>query len=449
MRNIYLASDSKARRKLFQVFGLKFKVVSSGINEIQGVPGNNYAALAMNNALQKAEAVGGRVKGGIIIGADTIVVQGNEVFGKPKDLTQARNMLKKLSGKAQWIYTGLAVIDKDKGKKKVGCEKTRIYMDKLTDREIMDYFSSVTPMDKAGSFDIQGKGAFFIKRIEGCFYNVVGLPLNLLYRMFKGLKIKVFLFLLLAFNFLLIAGCSTEYNLVTGEEETYFYSTDREVQLGRALVKEVEKQYKPADDPLIQVRLETIGKKIAAVCDRKDVDYSFKALQEDEVNAVSLPGGFIYVNSGLVEKVSNDDELAGVLAHEIGHVVARHSIKKLQSLMSYNVLRLLTMAVPAGGAVGATADVAFTEIFLGYAREDELLADQLAARYMKLAGYDPRGMITFLVKLQEIHRKKPAAPKSYFRTHPYVADRIRIVKQEMGEKIDFTDYINIGDKKHE
>ena len=85
----------------------------------------------------------------------------------------------------------------------------------------------------------------------------------------------------------------------------------------------------------------------------------------------------------------------------------------------------------------------------GYSREDELLADQLSSRYAKLAGYDPRGMITFLKKLEEINRRKPARPYSYFKTHPYVPDRIRIVKQELGEGMDFTDYINIEQAPHQ
>ncbi|MCX5703367.1 MAG: M48 family metallopeptidase, partial [Candidatus Omnitrophica bacterium] len=205
---------------------------------------------------------------------------------------------------------------------------------------------------------------------------------------------------------------------------------------------------KLAEDPLIQKRVEDIGKKIASVCDRKDIDYTFKVLEDEEVNAVSLPGGFVYVNKGLVDKVASDDELAAVLAHEVAHVVARHSIKKLQALQGYSILRVLVAVTPAAGEVGSAADVAFTELLLGYAREDELLADQLSTRYLKLAGYNPRGMINFLEKLQEIDRRKPLRPRSYFKTHPYVPDRIRVVKQELGESIDFKDYINTEQAPH-
>ncbi|MFH1442131.1 MAG: M48 family metallopeptidase, partial [Candidatus Omnitrophota bacterium] len=242
---------------------------------------------------------------------------------------------------------------------------------------------------------------------------------------------------------------STEYNIVTGEEEAYFYSTDKEVQMGRSIAREVEKEYKFADDPLIQKRVEDIGKKIAAVCDRKEIEYYFKVLDEEEVNAVSLPGGYVYINKGLVEKVDNDDELAGVIAHEVGHIVARHSIKKLQGMMGYSILRILIASAPQTAQAGSAADIAFTQLMTGYSREDELLADQLGARYAKLAGYDPHGMISFLEKLQEIEKRRPLRPKSYFKTHPYVPDRIRVVKEELGESITFTDYINIEQLPHE
>jgi len=449
---VYLASGSKARKRLLRLYGLKFKVLSSAVKEDRKRRrGRTFADLVKGNALKKARAVSRQVKRGIIIAADTIVVQNGRVFGKPRDLKDASRMLKRLSEAPQWLYTGLAVIDKDKNKSLVDFEKTKIYMDRLTDREIRAYFSRVNPLDKAGSFDIQGRGAFFIRRVEGCFYNVVGLPIRKLYRMLKklGFLLSIFFFFLLHFSFcLFLSGCSTEYNIVTGKEEAYFYGTDKEVQMGESIAREIEKEYKLNDDPLVQERVKEIGKKIASVCDRKDIDYHFKVLEDDEVNAVSLPGGFVYVNKGLVDRIDNDDELAAVLAHEVGHVVARHSIKKLQALMGYSFLRILVAQVPSGGAeVGTAADIAFTEIMLGYARDDELLADQLGARYAKLAGYNPRAMIDFLNKLQDINRRKPLRPRSYLKTHPYVPDRIRVVKQELGEKMNFTDYINIEETK--
>jgi len=461
MKRLYLASASPARRKLLTIFGLEFRVFPSKVRERRKKGSLSYAALAKGNAFKKAQDIAFRVKKGVVVAADTIVVQGREVFVKPANLKEARTMLKKLSSAPHWLYTGIAVIDSERKRAVMDCEKTKVYMDKLSDRDIDSYFSLVSPLDKAGGFDIQGKGAFFIRRIEGCFYNVVGLPLRKLYLLLKkaginplsapGSRLKTLLSLFftasnLALS-LFLGGCSSEYNIVTGKEEMYYYSTDKEVQMGQSIARQVEKEYKLAVDPLMQKRVEDIGQKIARICDRKEIDYHFKVIDDEEVNAFALPGGFIYVNKGLVEKAKSDDELAGVLGHEVGHVVARHSIKKLQAITGYSIIRLLATAVPQSGEVGNAADLAFTEIMLGYSRDDELLADELSSRYAKLAGYNPRAMIDFLQTLQEINRNKPLRPKSYFKTHPYIPDRIRVVKQEIGENIGFSDYINIEEVK--
>ncbi|MCG2713834.1 MAG: Maf and M48 domain-containing protein [Candidatus Omnitrophica bacterium] len=446
MKRIYLASKSKARKKLLEKFGLKFKILPSNIKEQVSRGKLSYSQLVQKNARNKATDVAARVPEGIIIAADTICVQDGKIFGKPKNMQDARRMLKRLSSKPQSLYTGLAVIEKGKGKDKliVDYEKSKVYMDKLSDAQVNNYFNQVSPIDKAGSFDIQGKGAFFIKKIDGCFYNVVGLPLGKLYQIFKKLRLFSLIFI-----FFIISGCSTEYNLVTKQEEKYYYSTDKEVQMGQSVNRQVQKEYKFSSDPLQLKRVEDIGKKIAAVSDRKEIDYHFQVLDDDQINAVSLPGGYVYVNSGLLDKATTDDELACILGHEVGHIVARHSIKKLQAMQGYSVLRLLVAVAPGTGEVGNAADIAFTQFLLGYSREDELLADQLGARYALLAGYDGHGMISFLIKLQDINRRSPLTEKNYFKTHPYAPDRIRVVKQELNEEIDFSDYINIEQKPHE
>jgi len=452
---IYLASKSKARKELLKKFGLKFKILPSGFKEKKQRGNLSYAQLVKNNARDKAKEAAKKIREGVIIAADTICVQNRKIFGKPKNIKQARIMLKKLSSAPQWLYTGLAIIKKKAGKENIelGYEKTKVYMDKLTDGQINDYFKRVSPLDKAGSFDIQGKGAFFIKRIEGCFYNVVGLPIRKMFLIFKKLGIRLLAFCLVSFYFVLtvfVSGCSSEYNLVTKKEEQYYYSTEKEIKMGQSINRQVEKELKFSEDPLDRKRVEDIGQKIAAVSDRKEIKYHFEVLADETVNAVSLPGGYIYVNTGLLEKVSNDDELACILAHEIGHIVARHHIKKLQAMQAYSVLRLLVAVTPQSSPeVGSAADVAFLEFLLGYSREDELLADQLGARYARLAGYDPHGMITFLTKLQDINRRMPLKGRTYYKTHPYVPDRIRVVKQELGEGMDFDDYINIEQKPHE
>ena len=188
---IYLASNSKARKELLKLFGLKFRVISSGAVE-KIAPGRmSFESLVRHNARQKALLAAQKVKRGIVIGADTIVVQDGKVFGKPRNILEARRMLKRLSRKPQVLYTGIAVVDVDAGKLVEAVEKTKVFMDPLTDEQIDRYFARVSPLDKAGGFDIQGRGALFIRRIEGCFYNVVGLPLSSLYSALQNFQSRL------------------------------------------------------------------------------------------------------------------------------------------------------------------------------------------------------------------------------------------------------------------
>ncbi len=191
MRNIILASRSKARRKLLNDVGLKFTVRTSNAKEKRIIK-SGCGELVMNNAMAKALDVAGKTKTGIVIAADTVVLVGKRIIGKPKSIKEALRTLRLLSRKPQWVYTGIAVIDIDKGKRYRSFDKTKVYMYRLTDREIKNYFKRVSPLDKAGSFDIQGFGSVFIDRIEGCFYNVVGLPMAKLAKILKKAGVYVF-----------------------------------------------------------------------------------------------------------------------------------------------------------------------------------------------------------------------------------------------------------------
>lgn len=190
-RRIILASQSKARQKLLKQTGLRFKVAESFIREKRQLKGN-CSDLVIENALKKAKNVAKRFHSGVIIAADTVVLVGKKIIGKPKNINDACKTLKLLSKKPQWVYTGLAVIDLDNQKTFTTYEKTKVYMNRLSDKQIRNYFKRVSPLDKAGSFDIQGLGSVFIERIEGCFYNVVGLPLAKLGRILKEVKIDIF-----------------------------------------------------------------------------------------------------------------------------------------------------------------------------------------------------------------------------------------------------------------
>jgi len=188
---IILASKSKARRKLLKQLGINFITASSDIKENHKLRGS-CKRLVINNALSKAKDVAARFESGIVIAADTVVLADKKIIGKPRNMQDAASTLKLLSKKPQWVYTGIAVIDIDKRKTLTDYEKTKIYMNPLSDRMIKKYFAKVSPLDKAGSFDIQGFGSIFIDRIEGCFYNVVGLPIAKLARILKKTGVDIF-----------------------------------------------------------------------------------------------------------------------------------------------------------------------------------------------------------------------------------------------------------------
>jgi septum formation protein len=440
VRKVILASRSKQRKDILKGLGLKFEVIPSNVKEDREIRSGYYAALVKGNALRKAKDVARRLSRGIVIAADTLVITNRKrIVGKPRNIKDARETLKVLSRGPQWVYTGLALVDIERNKTICDYEKTKVFMSRLSDREIKRYFRKIAPLDKAGSFDIQRQGSFFIRRIEGCFYNVVGLPVAKLYQMFKKIGISM-LIAIIAIN---IFGCSTEYNIATGREDLIFYGTQKEVNLGRSISRAYEREFKLVEDATLQERVRGVGEKIVSVCDRRDINYYFRVVEDKEVNAVSLPGGYIYINQGLIDviDVDTDDELACILAHEVGHIVAKHQIKKLQAVAGYTFLNILASQTTSPEFTRGM-NVAMVSIMTAYSREDELLADKLAIIYSRRAGYNPEAMITVLEKLKEAS-KKDIRPINYFRTHPYISERIAKAKQILHGTMDFSDYLNI------
>jgi septum formation protein len=437
---LILASRSKARKKLLENLGVRFRVMPARVKEHMETvrhPARTVAA----NALLKARDVAGRVKKGIVVGCDTLVWQDGRVFGKPASLAEARRMLKKLSRRPHVLYTGIAVIDAASGRQAAGVEETHIEMEPLSDREITQYFRKVSPLDKAGGFDVQGLGGLFIRRIRGCYFNVVGLPIARLRVMLKKFGVS----LLLVLCGFVVNGCSTEYNVATHKEDLMMYSTEREVAIGDSLAAQVEKNYTVVQDPQMNERLERVGARVAEASDRHDLTYRFRIIEDpkdkDLVNAVSLPGGYIYIFKNLMTVADTDDELAAVVAHEVAHVVARHSIKRLQAIWGYNILTILAGATKNAEAAQGV-QMAYAFLLSGYSQEDELTADGMGAIYAKRAGYNPQGMIDFLDKLRKRQKKEPPQALSYFKTHPGYGRRIRATKEALGENIDFDDFID-------
>jgi septum formation protein len=181
MKPLILASQSPRRKKLLKQIGIKFRIIPSRTAEVifpHQSPGEN----AQRIALEKALDVAARLRNGIVIGADTIVVLDHHVLGKPKSKDDAKRMLRLLSGREHSVFTGFALKDVATGKHTAGVEETKVRFRKLSENEIADYVNSGSPMDKAGSYGIQDDfGAVFIERVNGCFYNVVGFPLARFY----------------------------------------------------------------------------------------------------------------------------------------------------------------------------------------------------------------------------------------------------------------------------
>jgi predicted Zn-dependent protease len=240
------------------------------------------------------------------------------------------------------------------------------------------------------------------------------------------------------------SGCTTEYNLATQQQETLLYGTEKEVAIGEAVAAKMEEQHDIVTDIDINERVQRVLDRIVAVCDRKDIVYFIKVIDKDLLNAVSLPGGYIYVFKGLIEKVDNDDQLAGVIAHEVGHITARHAVKRIQG--AYGALILQGLASQSNAQVARGVNFALTSLFIEHSQEDEFQSDRLSIKYLKKAGYDPREMVRFLEKLKKEQEDAPLQKYSYWRTHPFVSQRIAVVNQEITGKLEFRDYLYlIGD----
>ncbi len=248
------------------------------------------------------------------------------------------------------------------------------------------------------------------------------------------------LLLLIVFS-MSCSGCATEYNLATKQQETLLYGTEKEVKIGDSVAPKIEARYTIMTDVDVNERVQRVLDRIVAVCDRKDIVYFVKVIDDDPLNAVSLPGGYIYVFRGLIDIVDSDDQLAGVIAHEVGHITARHSVKRIQN--AYAAMLLQVAATQANGNVAGGTNFALNSLFIAHSQKDEFESDRLSIKYLKKAGYDPTAMTVFLEKLKTDKEKEPLKKYSYWRTHPDISKRISVVNQAITGKLEFRDYLNL------
>jgi len=188
--NIILASNSRRRHQILASCGIRHKTIPSNATEYMTVS-ELPEQVAMINARIKAEAVSKKIKYGYVIGADTVVLSGAKIIGKPNSASHAKKMLKDMSGRTIGVYTGLCVIDVKKSKLISDYEKSLVAVKKLKDKEIPAYFKLLGPYDKAGGFSIEGVGSFIFDDIKGSYFNVLGLPMAKLKEMFDKLGVDI------------------------------------------------------------------------------------------------------------------------------------------------------------------------------------------------------------------------------------------------------------------
>jgi len=211
-----------------------------------------------------------------------------------------------------------------------------------------------------------------------------------------------------------------------------FYSYDREMALGRELSRQVEATSKLVTDPVVTEYVNRIGQNLVRNSDAR-VPFTIKVLDNEEVNAFALPGGFFYVDSGLIVAADNEAELAAVMAHEIAHVAARHATKNMTRSEIWNIASIPLMFIggPAGYAIAEVASLAVPMSFLKFSRDAEREADLLGLEYDYAAGYDPQAFVQFFEKLKVDDKKKHSKLAKMFSTHPMTDDRVTAAQDEI------------------
>ncbi len=243
----------------------------------------------------------------------------------------------------------------------------------------------------------------------------------------------------------LFTGCAV--NPITGEEELMLLPRNQDIEIGRKYAPEVEKQMGGRiDNPGLQNYINYIGQKVARVSHSPDWEYNFAALKHESVNAFALPGGYIFITRGMLEKLHSEAQLVGVLGHEIGHVVARDSSAAMSREIGITLLLTAVATENASQGVMTVADLASQIVGLKYSRKDERDADLAGMEYTVLAGYDPYGMVE---TMQMLHEEDNIRPVEFLSTHPSSENRITYLKSRIQTKYYNTAGLKVGKEEYE
>jgi len=240
---------------------------------------------------------------------------------------------------------------------------------------------------------------------------------------------KLLLLYVIGFWSLMFISCAT--TGPGGKKDIILISTQEEVQLGKEISLEVESQEKILQDPVVTNYVNQVGQAIAKITDRSNLNYSFKVLESEQVNAFALPGGFLYIYTGLLKLMKNEAQLEGVLAHEVSHVVGRHGVKRLQQV--YGIQILLDIALgKKNDTTRKVLEGASAVILQGHGRGMEFEADDFGTIYTNKAGNNPVGMVQLLEILKSLEGNPPSTIEKILSSHPPTSERIAKVNTRIG-----------------